>query len=223
MSNMSGAWDYISYSSFYTTMTSNDHSSIFNLNKSRVLGAVANLIPSAWINNYSYNSQMITPLLYKSGGAILNLKSKINNVIWTRGGVRMPLDFEIDAKEKITTDNYNPNAQLEKINLNSFNKEWSASNFLVCPRTELGFGNARPNASTFWETSVALNDNDPTFMLGIGYDNVSNQGVNFKGTNLGLRITSNWTDGNTNPHSLYLFVKHRNTIQFDGGAVNVGQ
>ena len=223
MGNRSGAWDYISYSSFYTTMTSNDHSSIFNLNKSKVLGAVGNLIPSAWINNYRYNSQMITPLLYKDGGAILNLKSKINNVIWTRGGVRMPLDFEIDAKEKITTDNYNPNAQLEKINLNSFNKEWSASNFLICPRTELGFGNARPNSATFWETSVSVNDNDPTFMLGIGYDNVSNQGVNFKGTTLGLRITSNWTNGNANPHSLYLFVKHRNVIQFDGGAVNIGQ
>ena len=60
-------------------------------------------------------------------------------------------------------------------------------------------------------------------MLGIGYDNVSNQGVNFKGTTLGLRITSNWTNGNANPHSLYLFVKHRNVIQFDGGAVNIGQ
>ena len=223
LGNRSGAWDYISYSSFYTTMTSNDHSSIFNVNKSRVLGAIANIIPSAWINNYNYNSQMITPLLKKNGGAVLNKKAKINNVIWTRGGIRMPLDFEIDAKEKITTDNYNPNAQLEQVNLNSFIDGWSASNFLICPRTELGFGNARPNPTDFFATSVSLNDNDPTFMLGIGYDNVSNQGVNFKGTHLGLRLTSDWTDGNENPHSLYLFVKHRNVIQFDNGVVNIGQ
>ena len=60
------------------------------------------------------------------------------------------------------------------------------------------------------------------YNLGVSYDHITYNGLDFRGTPLGLRIQSVAPTGAAlKPHSLFLFVKHKNTIVFQDGQVRV--
>ena len=230
MSNMNGAWEYNAYSSFYNVIQSNDHSAILNINTGRTIATIANIIPSSFLNNYNYNSSWATQLLTEDTAGTLKNRITMTDFTLTKGGLRIPLDFEVDSEDSQKNGTCSSAKNFEE--LNAIRPVWSLSNFEKSPTTELSLalgnvvaaGQAQDQArhSLQEQYSVCLEDKIKCDNFGVAYDHITNNGLNFKGTPLGLRIQSVAPTGTSmKPHSLFLYIKHKNTIVFNNGLVNV--
>lgn len=219
--NTSGSFNYTSFTSYFTSIVSADSNHIFNFNASLASSVLMNFIPSKWINNYSRNSSMATPLLNSASsivGTPLTLKAKIKDVTYLRNNQKFPLDFSIPAKD-LTTQTDNPNANLLFESINAVVVPPESTSALVSPVNVRGFGNVRPN-SDYFATSNALGSQDPIFDLSIGYDHIQEMGVDMRQTPFGFRVRSTLTNGVDNPHSVFLFVKQMNTLTIQNGAIS---
>ena len=215
--NTSGSFNYTSFASYYTTVVSADSNHIFNLNSSLTKAVMMNIIPTRWINNYSRNSSMTTPLLNAEGG-VLKTKARIKDVTFLRNNMRFPLDFTIPVKDGLGQTN-NPNSNLIFEDMNAVVVPSRNVSALISPVNTRGFGNVRPNSALYFPTSNKLGSNDPVFNLSIGYDHIRSMGVSMKNAPFGFRLRSELTNGVENPHSLYLFVQQLNTLQIVNGAI----
>ena len=211
MSNTKGAWEYNSFSSFYNVIQSTDHTATFNLNLSRVQGIIMNLVPSSWLNTTTRNSNKATHILNKGTGTTLETVEKgIDELVFYKGGMRFPLDFELSEASSVKQNT--PSATLLRTSLNGLNNVWSMDNFLQSPRTD------SLNTDKF-TTSTQLNDRSSVNTIGISYDHITDNGVDFKRDNWSFRIKSP-VEAQT-PMSAFIFVKHKNMIVFNNGQVNV--
>ena len=95
VANTSGSWDYNAYSSFYQVIQSTDLNAVMNVNTSRTIGTIMNMIPSQFLNNYSYNSNWATKLMTPNAAGRLTNQLNLEELTFTKGGLRIPLDFEI--------------------------------------------------------------------------------------------------------------------------------
>ena len=230
MRNQNGAWEYEAYSSFYNVVQSNDHNAVLNINTGRTISTIMNMIPSKFLNNYNYNSQWTTQLLTDGVTAgIPRNRVVMKDLTFTKGGLRIPLDMEIRSEESQKQGVSTSMKNFEE--LNAIRNVWSVSNFVKSLRTSLSLptgnevaangatGQARFNAGQY---EIADEDKLQQYNIGVGYDHITENGLNFKGTPLGIRIQSVAPTGTTlTPHSLFCFVKHKNTVVFRNGAVSI--
>tara|TARA_R110002096_G_scaffold13043_4_gene46588 strand:- start:381 stop:1712 length:1332 start_codon:yes stop_codon:yes gene_type:complete len=216
LANTKGEWEYNSFSNFYNVLTSSDHTCTLNINTSRTLGITCNMIPSIFLNNYNYNSQMCLQTLAVDTNGTLRVRVPVNDITFTRGGVRDPLDFEVSSR--ISQDEQTADAQREYVASNSINKIWRASRFIKDLRTQLSLDRTPTQAGRF-QTTVGGNDGIQAYHFGVSYDHITENGSNFKGVPLGIRIQSNLTSNE--PHSIFIFVKHKNTILIDNNVVRI--
>jgi len=221
MVNQNGSWDYNSFSSFYSVLVSNDHNSVMNINTGRTIAITGNMIPSLFLNNNNYDSQMCLQTLALDDNATekrLRVRVPINEITFLKGGLRVPLDFEVDSEKSQNLQT--ADSQREYVALNSINRVWDASNFLMNLRTQLSLDRTvSPTPNGRYQTSIELNDAIPSYHFGVNYDHLTENGLNFKGSPLGLRIQSDLVSNE--PHSVFIFVKHKNTINFQNGSVMV--
>lgn len=226
--NKNGVLTYNTYTAFYNVINGNDHNLSLNINTGRTLAVVSNLIPSSFVNSYDYDSQRTFQPLQAKGG-ILQRNIQVEDVIFTKGGLRIPLDFEV--KSETPQSEGVADSQKNKIELNAVRAEWRLANAVKSLKTELsndvGAGNtfvgaggkARYDRNRY---SICEEDKIQQYNIGVNYDHISENGINFKGTPLGMRIKMVAPAGaNVAPHSLYLFVKHKNSIMIQNGAVSV--
>jgi hypothetical protein len=219
ISNTQGEWEYNSFSSFYNVMTSSDHTTTLNINTSRTLGITCNMLPSKFLNNYDYNSQMALQTLANDANATavrLRVRVPVNEITFTRGGLRQPLDFEVISET--SQDEQTADAQREYVALNSINKLWKSSHFIKDLRTQLSLDRSTTLPGRY-TTSVEENDAIQSYHFGVSYDHITENGISFKGTPLGIRLQTDLVSGV--PHSIFVFVKHKNTISFQNGSVMV--
>ena len=210
LGNTKGAWEYNSFSSFYNVLQSTDHTASFNLNLSRVQSVIMNLVPSSWINTTTRNSQEATHILNKDGTGRETIEKGIKELVFYKGGQRFPLDFVIDSEKSVSE--LTPPAMLERVSLNSLSNVWEMDNFLQSPRTQaLG--------TTKYTSSTQLNDRTPINTIGVSYDKITNNGVDFKRDNWSFRIKADVES--TTPMSAFIFAKHKNLIVFNNGQVSV--
>ena len=222
LTNQNGNWDYEAYTSFYNVVQSADHNAILNISKSRVLSTIMNVIPSSFLNNHRYNSQLAVQFLQDNGVAppnnVLKTAVKMKNITFTLGGLRQPLDFEI--QQETTQTEGVADSQKNFVELNAIRNVWNLSNELKGLRTSLSL--ARNNTllgAPKFKTSMNDNDAIQQYNMGVCYDAITDNGVSFKAEPLGIRIQSDLVSGI--PHSLFVFVKHKNTIVFQNGQVSV--
>lgn len=218
VANQSGSWDYNAYSSFYQVIQSTDMNAVMNINTSRTIGTIMNYIPSQFLNNYNYNSNWATKLLTPDAGGRLTKQLDLEELTFTKGGLRIPLDFEVrtleEEKEGVATSQKN----FEE--LNAVRNVWAMSSFMKDLRTELSL-NGAAGAARFSD-SMTENDALSVNNIGVKYDGITGNGLNFKGTPLGLRLQSSPPVGTPlDPHSLFAYVYHKNTIMFQNGRVSV--
>lgn len=224
--NKNGVIDYNTYTSFYNVIQSTDHNINLNINTGRTLSVISNLIPSSYINNYDYNSSMTRQLLCEGATAgKLDLQVNIDEITFLKSGIRVPLDYEIETEEP--QDN-NTITALQNFNeLSAIRNLWRLDNFLKSQKTELSnlydvagvveqprFDNIHP--------ALITEDHHQQFNIGVNYDDITYNGLNFKGTPLGIRIQSSVPPTKTfKPHSYFIFVKNRNTLVVQDGVINV--
>jgi hypothetical protein len=70
--------------------------------------------------------------------------------------------------------------------------------------------------------SFVEEDNRQQYNIGVNYDHITENGLDFRGNPLGIRIQSTLPSGTSiKPHSIFLYILHKNTIVFQDGMVNV--
>jgi len=204
-----GQLEYNSFSGYYQTINSTNSEINFSLGLSRVNSVFMNFIPSSYLNNLNHNS-LSTLIPTRADGSIADL----SQVVFTKGGVRYPLDYNIDTVYKTDSKQRQVDPQVIRNGMNSiipFNK---ITHTLISPL----------NCNKDWSS----NDNSVlagglNYIVGVAYDTVGSDtaGGNFKDESWGVQMDLGLTDNN--PVSAFIFVHSKQTLLFKGGQVQVIQ
>jgi hypothetical protein len=214
-SQENNVFEYNSISSYFTSINSTNAVVNFNLGLKRVLGVFGNFIPSAFINNRTQNG-MMTQHLNNSDNSTADLEQ----VVFTRAGERFPLEYNIDSlgsqNPSVTygqvdsqisrnfidaVKSFSRNDRIMASQTNTFNEAWSTAGAAVNSR------------------DVRSLDGGMVYGVGINYDNVSGEGVDFSNVPWGLQMLTGLTTDR--PHALYLFVHAKQTLTWNPSGLEV--
>ena len=207
MKQTSGTMEYNAISSYYTTIASSNAIVNFRLGLSRVLGIFINFIPSTYLNNLSFDSFQTSPLINNQAGADI---AEIKQVIFTKGGQRMPYMFNLDA-------NVRDNA-LSTVADPLYYRNYMSTfmNFNKIMKTQVGPETYNRIGSTVQDQFAEAGQ---MFGIGVQFDNISGEGVDFRNENFGLQMDTGLTADN--PHSAFLYVRSKQTLVFNANGLQV--
>ena len=195
------AYEYNSISSYYATINQSYATVNFMLGLQSVLAVWSNFVPSDHINNYRYNS-LATKELRDSTGVC-----PIQELFFTRGGKRFPIDYIISTKDYYTGKGKDP--QITRNYLDSIVPYSKMARTLVSPYNTPGLTTADSD----------LPDAGNIFGVGVALDTISNVGVNYSTEPFGMVINS--TLQSVTPHSCFVFVRSKQTLMMGKQGVQV--
>lgn len=209
-------YTYNSISSYYTSVNSALSVINFNLGLRNVLGGWMNFIPAVNINNWRYNG-LDTRHLHNSSSpaADNNLTASspvafIKNLTFTRGGIKFPDNFDTETLNKKTPSNILTDPAVQRQFMNSIVQFSKPSR--TC---------ADPYNSALSQRVSDFNELYTGCVTGIGmaYDQVSGQGVDFSSQNFGVQVDCNLiTDS---PVGVFLFIHSKQTLVFNGSGLQI--
>lgn len=208
MSQSSGTMEYNAISSYYTTIASSNAIINFRLGLSRVLGIFMNFIPSTYLNNYQYDGFQTTPLINQLAGEDI---AEIKQLIFLRGGERMPLMYNLDTNARNDASSSIQDPDLIRNFLNTFAPFMKDTKTQVSPLTN----------DRLIDQNLEFIDAGMTFGIGVAFDSISGEGVDFRTENFGLQAETGLTENN--PHSAFLFVRSKQTLVFNANGLQVIQ
>ena len=220
----SGAFQYNSYSSLYSVINSSDATQTYNLANSQVLSVFHNFLPVSHANTYAQDGFTNGELLNTDPANPANYDQavKLKRVSFSRGGVKLGLDYELDVEENSTEGL--PETQVNINYLNAF-QPYSTMSRMVNDKKLMSYGGADlvPYKNPLGNGSRQVGvDNDAgrrNFGIGLAMDRVSDVGVSFKGQSYATRIVSD-LDGKS-PNAVYTFVLAKNTLQYSPNGIMV--
>lgn len=207
-SQPSGTYEYNSLSSYYQTINSANGIINFQLGLSRVLGVFSNIIPASHINNLLYDG-LATLYPTNSDGSSANIKE----LFFTRNGSKFPIDYNIDTLQATNASNKVADSQILYNYMNAIAK------FSDITRTTIGPVNARLSNAVRFDKDFA--NGGCAFGIGVAYDNISDQGVDFSNVNFGINMSLDLTTDS--PQAFFLFVHSKNTLVFGPQGLQVMQ
>ena len=215
----SGAFDFNSITSYFSTLESTNSIVNFRLGLSRVLSAFVNFIPSTFVNNLSQDGSITyMPAAVSSaagavasGGTLANLES----ITFLKNGERFPYEYNVETN--FDADNNTQSADPQVIR-----ELMSALSPDDVVRTNISPNNCNRD--------YVVNNNrtngyklipDGGGMWGVGalYDKLDADGVDFSSEQFSIQMRNGLTDGN--PNSAYLFVKSKNTMLWKDGQIQI--
>jgi hypothetical protein len=219
---MGSTFEYNSISSYFSSINSSNPIINFQLGMRRVLGVFVNFLASSNINSLLFDGTATQPLINE--GAAEVAPADINQVIFTRGGTRFPLEYNIDTiqKEKSLEGIQVVDAELMRQYLNSVKSFANLRRSMVSTRNTWLYNNATPagrilgNQLQADKTAVEGGNN---FGVGIAYDTISGDGVDFSTLNWGLQMDCGLSTNR--PHACYVFVHSKNTLVFNQTGLQV--
>jgi len=205
----SGTFEYNSINSYYQTINSANGIINFQLGLSRVLGVFANIVPASHINNYLYDGLATLYPTNTDGSA-----AEIKELFFTRNGSKFPLDFNVETIQGrgaagLTNKTVDP--QIVYYYMDAITK------FSDIKRTSISQVNTRYSDDARYDKDFA--DGGCGFGVGVAYDRVSDQGVDFRSVNFGINMSLELTTDS--PQAFYLFVHNKNTLVFGPGGLQV--
>ncbi len=232
----SGAFQYNSFSSLYSVINSSDSTQTYNLANSNVLSVVHSFLPVSNSNNYSANSFANGELLNRDGAGAYNQPVQLNKVSFSRGGIKLGLDYEIDCATN--SQQGRPETQVNINALNAFKDFSKSRRFLNQPQLD-GYGgrdlipsldvighldNPSPAGAVVDTTggrqiTQEVDVGVRNFLIGLALDRVSDVGVNFKGNSYSTRIQST-LDGNS-PNAIFTYVLSKNVLQYSPNGIMI--
>jgi len=207
-------FEYNSISSYFTTFNSTNAIVNFNLGLSRVLGVFGNIISADKINNRGENG--LANNFPVNGGADQS-PAEIKQLFFTRGGERFPLEFNIDTvqKDSSVSANANSNVADSEITQQYLN---AITQFSKLKRTQVSPLNTKYTSGKPDKVNFKV-DGGSVAGLGIAYDVISGQGVDFSSVNWGMNMECDLTTDNA--QAFYLFVHSKQTLAFSRDGVSV--
>ncbi len=203
--SVGNTFEYNSIHSYFNSVNSTNAVLNFNLGLSNVLGTFINIVPSKYINNFAHDGLGTTPML-NSDDSVADIKQ----IVFTRGGIRMPLMYDIETQFKNDVDNFDGDPQQLKNFVNAITPYYALKHTQLSPHT---FTNDVPQIPHFAKGAGIM------YGLGVAMDQISGQGVNFSNVNFGVQIENNLTTDS--PNALYLFVRNRSTLVFTENGVQI--
>tara|TARA_R110000803_G_scaffold59519_2_gene118180 strand:- start:8765 stop:10060 length:1296 start_codon:yes stop_codon:yes gene_type:complete len=202
-----GQLEYNSFSGYYQTINSTNADINFSLGLSRVKGVFMNFIPSSYLNNLNQNS-MATLIPTRATGQIADL----SQVVFTKGGMRYPLDYNVDTAYKQDNTQQQVDPQVYRNGLNAVIPFNAVSHSLISPI----------NSNKDWTTNGnSVLEGGVNYNIGVAYDTVGSEGANFMNQAWGVQMDIGLTDNN--PVSAFIFVNAKQTILFSAGQIQVLQ
>jgi hypothetical protein len=195
----SGTYEYNSLSTYYQTINSANGIINFQLGLSRVLGVFSNIVPAAHINNLSYDG-LATLYPTNTDGSSADIKE----LFFTRNGSKFPIDYNISTLQQTNGSNRTVPSQILYNYMNAITK------FADITRTSISPVNSRLSDATRFDKDFA--DGGCAFGIGVSFDNISDQGVDFKNVNFGINMSLDLTTDS--PQAFFVFVHAKNTLVF---------
>ena len=209
-------FEYNTISSYFSSINSSNAIINFQLGMRRVLGVFANFIASEEINSLDWNGTSTAPILNTGG-----LAANINQVVFTRGGTRFPLEYNLDTSQRgdtATQEQQTVDSQLSRNFLNAvksfqnLNRSGiSTRNTWLSDHTGVDQGQADKTAA----------EGGNVFGIGMAYDNISGDGVDFSQLNWGVQMDCGLNTDR--PHAMYVFVHSKNTLVFNSTGLQIIQ
>jgi hypothetical protein len=204
--------EYNSISSYYTSVNSTNAIVNFNLGLKNCLSGFFNIIPSSRLNNLAEDGYATLPFTNTANNGV----AKIKQLIFTRNGVKYPLQYNIDTNVNPKfiasgTDYYVQDPQVLRNAMDSFMPFSDYKKTQLSPSTY-----TRDLDSNNRDSSSPLQNH---FFVGVSFDNISNQGVDFGSAQFGVQMELDLTTDN--PQTIFLFIHHKSTLVFSPNGLQV--
>lgn len=214
-----GMLEYNSITNLYSVIRSSDETINLNLSNSQTISIYHNFIPANRINNHNYNSYETMKLM--DGGANANSSVEIDNVSFTKSGLRFPVDYE-----QVTSSI--PDRPLSNVLFNfndairSMNK-YNHCMFSVNSTSPIDSDVREVRNMTLNPTLELASKNTLTDVrcwgVGCSQDFLQRIGVNYKNSPYALRIQSTLQD--STPNSVYTYTMSKNIISYNSNGIQV--
>jgi len=200
MSQTTNTFVYNSITSYYQTINSANATLNFNLALSKVLGAYMNVVPASHINNLTRDGLATLPFTNSDGSVAV-----VEQAVFTRGGERYPLQYNLDTIQKETSSNTTIDSQLARNYINSVMGFAKVNRSSVMPNNYKYF-----SMTDNYVQAKETKDGGSAYGLGIAYDTISDQGISFENVPFGVQFQLKLSSDS--PQSVFLFVHSKQTV-----------
>jgi hypothetical protein len=203
MRQTQNVFEYNSIVSQYNTINSRNGVLNFPLGVSKCLGVFLNFVPASHINNLAYDGTATLPPTNSDG-----TRAEISQLIFTRGGERFPLEYNLDTLQKDDQDNLTMDPQVARNFMNA------VMGFTKIERTNVSPLNNKyedyTDGSDAYLYAKEVIEGGVKFGIGVNYDQISGTGVSFKEVPFGIQMTSDISTDS--PQGVFLFAHTKNTV-----------
>ena len=207
-----GVINFNSITSYFSTLESTNSIINFNLGLSKVLGCFVNFVPSSFVNNLSqdgfltYMPSLAPNAVGTGGGGLANLET----ISFLRNGERFPSAFEVTSVRSSTNETPVVDPQVVKGFLSSIIPEKMHTRTTASPLNTNRNFTVNNNAATGYRN---IPDTGAVYGVGVLYDQLDSEGVDFSNAQFSIQMKNGLTDGN--PISAYLFIKSKVVVAWD--------
>ena len=203
MKQTQNVFEYNSIVSQYNTINSRNGVLNFPLGVSKCMGVFINFVPASHINNLAFDGLATLPPTNSDG-----TRAEVSQLIFTRGGERFPLEYNIDTLQKDATGNERMDAQLVRNYMNA------VMGFTKIERTNVSpfnnFYEDYGSGANLYNYAKEVTEGGAKFGVGVNYDQISGAGVSFRDVPFGLQMTSDLSTDS--PQGVFLFAHCKNTV-----------
>jgi hypothetical protein len=207
-----GVLSFNSITSYFSTLESTNSIVNFNLGLSKVLGCFVNFVPSSFVNNLGQDG-FLTYMPTKApnsvgtgNGGVANLET----ISFLRNGERFPSAFEVTSVRSSTNETPVVDPQVIKGFLSSIIPEKMHTRTTASPLNTNRNFTGNQNATTGYRF---IPDTGGLYGVGVLYDQLDSEGVDFSSSQFSIQMTNGLDDGN--PISAYLFIKSKVVVAWD--------
>lgn len=201
-----GALVFNSITSYFSTLETTNSIINFNLGLSKVLAAFVNFVPSSFVNNLgqdgflTYMPSIAPDAAGTGGGSLANLET----ISFLKNGERFPSAFEVDTNYSDNNETSVVDPQVIKGFLGSIIPERAHKRTTIGPENTNRRYKVNQNAT---EGYRLMPESGAAYGVGVLYDMLDSEGVDFKNSQFSIQMSNQLTDGN--PNSAYLFIKSK--------------
>tara|TARA_R110002126_G_scaffold259050_1_gene402055 strand:- start:187 stop:1197 length:1011 start_codon:yes stop_codon:yes gene_type:complete len=200
MTQTQNVFEYNSIVAQYNTINSRNGVLNFPLGVSKCMGVFINFVPASHINNLAFDGTATLPPTNSDG-----TRAEVTQLIFTRGGERFPLEYNIDTIQKNESGNQQMDAQVVRNYMNA------VMGFTKIERTNVSpFNNFYEEYGSEYIYAKEIPEGGAKFGIGVNYDQISNAGVSFRDVPFGLQMTSDISTDS--PQGVFLFAHCKNTV-----------